>query len=284
MAARSPVSRRAARGLVLVLVLGSIAAGPAAGDEPARRPSTLVLASRTVAQDQGAWVIDYRLRHTGTDRRGRRAGGDRGEGRGLGVELAGGQPCGAAAVVAGDPARAGAHGRQRGDRGGRRGAPVPREADRHGLGRGPVCRGDDRGQKAPSRPRSIERAAGPLRPSDGRAAAEPGARRGGARAAAAGAPARPLRRLRPAAGGARRRDHPGRGDRPRPSSPWTASNTWRSRGSPGPSRPRSAATPGTRSRGPTACTSRPTSRAITITATPIGRSATARRCGCGSRT
>ena len=75
-----------------------------------------------------------------------------------------------------------------------------------------------------------------------------------------------------------------RGDGPRPSSRWTASNTWRSRGSPGPSRPRSAATPGTPSRVPTACTSRRTSPAITITDTPIGRSATARRCGCGSRT
>jgi hypothetical protein len=55
--------RRAACGLALILALTSSA--PAAGEEPARRPSTLVLAGRTVAQDQGAWVVDYRLRHTG---------------------------------------------------------------------------------------------------------------------------------------------------------------------------------------------------------------------------
>ena len=57
--------RRAARGLALALVLGLTWSVPAAGEEPARRPSTLVLAGRTVAQDQGAWVVDYRLRHTG---------------------------------------------------------------------------------------------------------------------------------------------------------------------------------------------------------------------------
>jgi hypothetical protein len=62
--------RRADRGPVLVLILLSAASvptpGPAIGGEPARRGSTLVQASRTVAQDQGAWVIDYRLRHTGS--------------------------------------------------------------------------------------------------------------------------------------------------------------------------------------------------------------------------
>jgi hypothetical protein len=61
--------RRAARGLILLLVLvwaqSVLAPGPALGGEPARRASTLVQVSRTVAQDQGAWVIDYRLRHTG---------------------------------------------------------------------------------------------------------------------------------------------------------------------------------------------------------------------------
>jgi hypothetical protein len=35
------------------------------GAEPRRCASTLVPVGRTVAQDQGAWVIDYRLRHTG---------------------------------------------------------------------------------------------------------------------------------------------------------------------------------------------------------------------------
>jgi hypothetical protein len=51
-------------GLVLAV---AVAGGPAAaGGEPAGRASTLVRVSRTVAQDQGAWVVDYRLRHTGT--------------------------------------------------------------------------------------------------------------------------------------------------------------------------------------------------------------------------
>jgi hypothetical protein len=37
--------------------------GPVGG--PARPAPTLAMAARTVAQDQGAWVVDYRLRHTG---------------------------------------------------------------------------------------------------------------------------------------------------------------------------------------------------------------------------
>jgi hypothetical protein len=49
----------------LVLILSWSRSSPADGPEPPRRASTLVLVSRTVAQDQGAWVIDYRLRHTG---------------------------------------------------------------------------------------------------------------------------------------------------------------------------------------------------------------------------
>jgi hypothetical protein len=59
--------RRTVLGLILVSALVRVmpASGPARADEPARRPSTLVQVSRTVAQDQGAWVIDYRLRHTG---------------------------------------------------------------------------------------------------------------------------------------------------------------------------------------------------------------------------
>jgi hypothetical protein len=60
---------RAGRGLILALVLvgarSVLAPGPATGAEPPRWASTLVQVSRTVAQDQGAWVIDYRLRHTG---------------------------------------------------------------------------------------------------------------------------------------------------------------------------------------------------------------------------
>ena len=76
------------------------------------------------------------------------------------------------------------------------------------------------------------------------------------------------RRLRSAAGRPRGRAHAGAGRRSATSCRWTASNTWRSRGSPGPSRPKSAATPGIPSRVPTACTSRPTSPAITITDIP----------------
>ena len=58
---------RAALGVVGVaaLIPAILAAGSASGEEPALRPSRLVQVSRTVAQDQGAWVIDYRLRHTG---------------------------------------------------------------------------------------------------------------------------------------------------------------------------------------------------------------------------
>src|SRR5262249_3198527 len=57
--------RRAARALVLVLILTWARSGLADGPEPPRGSSTLVQVSRTVARDQGAWVIDYRLRHTG---------------------------------------------------------------------------------------------------------------------------------------------------------------------------------------------------------------------------
>jgi hypothetical protein len=60
--------RRTAGGVILILALAQwvLAAGTAFGAEPARQPSTLVLVRRSVAQDQGAWVIDYCLRHTGT--------------------------------------------------------------------------------------------------------------------------------------------------------------------------------------------------------------------------
>jgi hypothetical protein len=59
--------RRSDRGLILAVVLVLVWAPSvlAIGVQPARRASTLVQVSRTVAQDQGAWVIDYRLRHTG---------------------------------------------------------------------------------------------------------------------------------------------------------------------------------------------------------------------------
>jgi hypothetical protein len=47
-----------------VLVVASIfAADPVKGASPAR--VMLAMVGRTVTQDQGAWVIDYRLRHTG---------------------------------------------------------------------------------------------------------------------------------------------------------------------------------------------------------------------------
>ena len=61
---------RAGRGLIQALVLvgarSVLAPGPATGAEPPRRASTLVPVRRAVAQDQGAWVIDYRLRHAGS--------------------------------------------------------------------------------------------------------------------------------------------------------------------------------------------------------------------------
>jgi hypothetical protein len=61
---------RGGRGLILALVLvgarSVLAPGPATGAEPPRRASTLVPVSRTLAQDRGAWVIDYRLRHAGS--------------------------------------------------------------------------------------------------------------------------------------------------------------------------------------------------------------------------
>jgi hypothetical protein len=70
MAGRRPVGghrRRSVRGLVLIviLILTWARSSPADGPEPPRGASTLVQVSRNVAQDQGAWVIDYRLRHTG---------------------------------------------------------------------------------------------------------------------------------------------------------------------------------------------------------------------------
>jgi hypothetical protein len=64
--------RRAGRGLIPILVLvlvwarSVLAPGPAIAGETARRASTLAPVSRTVAQDQGAWVIDYSLRHNGS--------------------------------------------------------------------------------------------------------------------------------------------------------------------------------------------------------------------------
>ncbi|MHB1562391.1 MAG: hypothetical protein ACYC61_33540 [Isosphaeraceae bacterium] len=77
MGSRSPDSgpRPAVRGMMAAAVLAAFglaaaAAGPASGGEPSgRKPAPaqpLVRSSRTIAQDQGAWVIDYRLRNTGT--------------------------------------------------------------------------------------------------------------------------------------------------------------------------------------------------------------------------
>lgn len=76
MGSRTPRSapRPASRGVMAAAVLAALglAGAGAAGDEPpGRKPKPaqaqpLVRASRTIAQDQGAWVIDYRLRNTGT--------------------------------------------------------------------------------------------------------------------------------------------------------------------------------------------------------------------------
>ncbi len=73
METRSPGSGRrpVARGVLAAVVLVAIGlSGLAAGGEPngrSQKPApALVRVSRTIAQDQGAWVIDYRLRHTGS--------------------------------------------------------------------------------------------------------------------------------------------------------------------------------------------------------------------------
>ena len=47
------------------LLPGSLAGEARTGPGPASRPERLTLMRRSVAQDQGAWVIDYQLRHTG---------------------------------------------------------------------------------------------------------------------------------------------------------------------------------------------------------------------------
>jgi hypothetical protein len=60
-------ARRRACGPIVALGLALVipGAGRATAGEPARRAPTLAQVSRTLAQDQGAWVVDYRLRHTG---------------------------------------------------------------------------------------------------------------------------------------------------------------------------------------------------------------------------
>lgn len=62
--------RRAGRGPGLALVVGLACTAATGAEEPAAREPpapklSLAMAGRTVAQDQGAWVVDYRLRHTG---------------------------------------------------------------------------------------------------------------------------------------------------------------------------------------------------------------------------
>ena len=39
---------------------------PPVKEGPVARPDGLTLVRRSVSQDQGAWVIDYQLRHTGS--------------------------------------------------------------------------------------------------------------------------------------------------------------------------------------------------------------------------
>lgn len=65
--------RRGTRSGLLIILCGlSLVPEVAAGESPAASrtspspSSSLLQVSRAVAQDQGAWVIDYRLRHTGT--------------------------------------------------------------------------------------------------------------------------------------------------------------------------------------------------------------------------
>src|SRR6516165_10508280 len=58
-------ARLVANWLVVVVLtcFFTMVAGLGTGGTPAR--STLVMLERTVVQDQGAWIVDYRLRHTG---------------------------------------------------------------------------------------------------------------------------------------------------------------------------------------------------------------------------
>jgi hypothetical protein len=63
MSLRPPVLARLARGLSALAPLIGAAASPALGSEPAPGPLTIV--SRSVAQEQGGWRIDYRLRYGG---------------------------------------------------------------------------------------------------------------------------------------------------------------------------------------------------------------------------
>ena len=83
--------------VLAVLGMIGVSAPPPALAWGADDVSSLTLIERSVIQDQGGWQVDYRLRHDGPT--GMVVTPDRGpgQGRGLGVELAGRQPRGAAA-------------------------------------------------------------------------------------------------------------------------------------------------------------------------------------------
>jgi len=77
---RPRVRSQVGHGFVASLIVGAVPAsylmaalllltGSRAGEVPSRQTSNLasarfVLIRRSVAQDQGAWIIDYQLRHT----------------------------------------------------------------------------------------------------------------------------------------------------------------------------------------------------------------------------
>ncbi len=211
--------RRTARGPGLALAAAAVMSalvvvGSAAGGEPAGGTSSLVQVSRTVAQDQGAWVIDYRLRHKGP----------------AGVVIA---PEEIGARVEGwvSNSRVASHGVPRRSTlavehgpdftavcdviaAVERGAPVPRAADRLGVGRGPLpvpvadgvrregaAGGGGQGARLCGRhharlgPRRRSRPAARPGGADGRPAAVAAARRAGACSPAPGAPACTLRRI-----------------------------------------------------------------------------------------
>ena len=53
--------------LILVLATVAAAAGPAQGPAPKSHPVPLTVVERSLAQDQGGWLVVYRLRYQGTE-------------------------------------------------------------------------------------------------------------------------------------------------------------------------------------------------------------------------
>ena len=211
----------------------------------------------------------------GGDRPGRDPDGDRGQGRGMGLELEGLRPLRAALVVADHLRPDRALGRLRGDHVGRRGAAVPRARGPAGLDR-----------RRPGGPRRGG-AAGRLGHARTRADPDPEPRPGrlGLRPAPPRASARLVWRLQSPARPPDRRASPGLGDVPRRRAAGPRAPPGAAEDDPGRPPPRPPATRPSSSRAPTACTStRTPSAAARPTASPRSPSATPPRCGCDSGT